>query len=215
MLNAFSHFSVFLIHFVFGLYLTILLFRLILQIVYADYHNPLVQFIIKYTQPLVRPVQKIISGFKGVDFAILFLAFCFALVEFSLILLITKGTLPENFGIFILSLGVILKYLLIISFCVSFVIPVKSPCYQFLCLTLRQEQLPCLPSSVCMCQQLLSSPCLLHQFLCHSPPIRSASSPIGEDGVLRSIIQFFCYVISNTTSCLHFVIHRFQILLRT
>ena len=116
MLNAFSHFSVFLIHFVFGLYLTILLFRLILQIVYADYHNPLVQFIIKYTQPLVRPVQKIISGFKGVDFAILFLAFCFALVEFSLILLITKGTLPENFGIFILSLGVILKYLLNIMF---------------------------------------------------------------------------------------------------
>ncbi len=57
------------------LYIFVVLFRFILQLVRADFYNPISQFVVKVTQPLLTPLRKIIPGFAGLDLAALALAF--------------------------------------------------------------------------------------------------------------------------------------------
>jgi len=66
---------VFLIDILFQLYATALLIRVLLQLVRADFYNPVSQFIVKITNPPVLPLRKIIPGFAGIDMATLLLAF--------------------------------------------------------------------------------------------------------------------------------------------
>jgi len=65
---------VFLIDILFQLYATALLIRLLLQWVRADFYNPVSQFIVKITDPVVKPLRRIIPGFGGIDAATLILA---------------------------------------------------------------------------------------------------------------------------------------------
>ncbi len=57
------------------LYIFVVLLRFILQLVRADFYNPISQFVVKVTQPLLTPLRKIIPGFAGLDLAALALAF--------------------------------------------------------------------------------------------------------------------------------------------
>jgi YggT family protein len=49
------------------LYLLTFLLRFLLQWARADFHNPLSQFIVRVTNPLVRPLRKVIPGWRGMD----------------------------------------------------------------------------------------------------------------------------------------------------
>jgi YggT family protein len=57
------------------LYLLVLLLRLFLPLVGADFHNPLAQAILKLTSPLVVPVRRIIPPIGRVDTATVVVAF--------------------------------------------------------------------------------------------------------------------------------------------
>ena len=56
------------------LYILLVLLRFVLQLVRADFYNPLSQFVVKVTQPLLMPLRRVIPGFGGIDFASLVLA---------------------------------------------------------------------------------------------------------------------------------------------
>ncbi len=60
---------VFLIDILFQLYATVLLLRVLLQWARADFYNPISQFIVKITNPLVKPLRRLIPGFWGIDLA--------------------------------------------------------------------------------------------------------------------------------------------------
>ncbi len=64
--------------------------RLLLQLIRADFYNPLSQAIVKGTQPLLRPFRKIIPGFFGIDLASIVLI---VVVQYlaSTLLLLTLG----------------------------------------------------------------------------------------------------------------------------
>ncbi|AVO53698.1 YggT family protein [Ectopseudomonas mendocina] len=83
-----------------SLYLLIVLLRFILQLVRADFYNPLSQFIVKATQPLVTPLRRIIPGFAGLDLASLILAILVQLV----LMIVTLTLMGYNVGGFILQL---------------------------------------------------------------------------------------------------------------
>ena len=83
-----------------SLYLLIVLLRFILQLVRADFYNPLSQFIVKATQPLLTPLCRIIPGFAGLDLASLVLAILVQL----LLMVITLTLMGYNVGGFILQL---------------------------------------------------------------------------------------------------------------
>ncbi len=57
----------FLVRAVVDLYLLTFLLRIILQWVRADFYNPLAQFVVKVTNPLVVPARRLIPSAGGID----------------------------------------------------------------------------------------------------------------------------------------------------
>ncbi len=51
------------------LFLVIVVLRFLLQLVRADFYNPVSQGIVKITMPLLKPLRKLIPGFLGIDMA--------------------------------------------------------------------------------------------------------------------------------------------------
>lgn len=77
---------IFLINVVFSLYLAALFVRVILQRLGADYYNPIVQFVVRITDPVVRPLRRVLPGIAGWDVAGLVLAVAFAFLNAWLVI---------------------------------------------------------------------------------------------------------------------------------
>lgn len=75
----------YLIKTLFEIYIGIVLLRLFLQWVRADFYNPISQFVVKATNPLLLPLRRVIPGLGGIDLAALVLAFLLALIEVTLL----------------------------------------------------------------------------------------------------------------------------------
>lgn len=73
--------AVFLVQVLFGLYATLVLLRFLLQWVRADFYNPLSQFIVKATQPVLNPLRRVIPSISGLDTASLVLAWLVITLE--------------------------------------------------------------------------------------------------------------------------------------
>lgn len=67
--NYVGNAAVYLISTIFTLYLALVMLRFLLQLVRADFHNPLSQFVVKATNPPLRLLRRIIPGFAGIDLA--------------------------------------------------------------------------------------------------------------------------------------------------
>ncbi|MEH6493577.1 YggT family protein [Halopseudomonas sp.] len=113
-----------------SLYLLIVLLRFILQLVRADFYNPLSQFIVRATKPLLMPLRRIIPGYAGVDFASLVLALAIQLVLMAIIIKLMGYALPGVLQLLAWSLvGITALFLkvfffaLIISVILSWVAP--------------------------------------------------------------------------------------------
>ncbi|MGX5200845.1 YggT family protein [Aliikangiella sp. IMCC44632] len=72
-----------------GFYVSIILLRFLLQYFRADFYNPLSQFVIKATDPLIKPLRRVIPGFAGIDFSTLVLAWLVTCAKIFLIQLIS------------------------------------------------------------------------------------------------------------------------------
>ena len=73
--------AAFLVQVVFGLYAALVILRFLLQLVRADFYNPLSQFIVKATRPLLNPLRQVIPGVSGIDIASLVLAWLVITIE--------------------------------------------------------------------------------------------------------------------------------------
>ena len=115
---------VFLIETLFDLYIIILMLRFILQQVRADFYNPISQFIVKATAPVLNPARKLIPGVGGVDLATIIVVvaikiFLIALISGyspSLLALIITGirdfiTLALNIFIFAIIIQAVLSWI--------------------------------------------------------------------------------------------------------
>ena len=75
----------FLIQTLFGFYILAVMLRFLLQWVRADFYNPLVQFLVKLTNPPLIPMRRFIPGLKGLDTAAEVLMLGLQMVELLLI----------------------------------------------------------------------------------------------------------------------------------
>lgn len=73
--------AVLIIQVVFGLYILAVLLRFLFQLVRADFYNPISQFLVALTNPLLKPLRRIIPGFMGIDVASLILLLALQLLE--------------------------------------------------------------------------------------------------------------------------------------
>jgi YggT family protein len=71
----------FLLVTLFDLYVMVVLLRFMLQLFRADFYNPVSQFVVTVTNPLLVPMRKVIPGVGGIDVSSLLLAFLVVLVK--------------------------------------------------------------------------------------------------------------------------------------
>ncbi|MBV1814121.1 YggT family protein [Pseudomonas viridiflava] len=113
-----------------SLYLTLILLRFVLQLVRANFYNPLSQFIVKATQPLLKPLRRIIPSIFGLDMSSLVLAIIVQMILMALTLLLIAGTAGDPLLLLLWSIisvtALFLKiffFALIISVILSWVAP--------------------------------------------------------------------------------------------
>ena len=107
----FSSAATFLIEAVFSLYMLIVLLRLMLQTVRADFYNPLSQFIVKVTNPPLKPLRRIIPGIAGIDMASVVLLFALQMVKLALIAF-AAGMMLSVAGLAVLSIAELITLVL-------------------------------------------------------------------------------------------------------
>lgn len=81
---SFINTLLFFIEFAGNIYISLVLLRFLLQVVRADFYNPISQFIVKVTHPLLKPLRKVIPSIGRQDTSSLVLAY---LLEFLLIII--------------------------------------------------------------------------------------------------------------------------------
>lgn len=90
----------FLVNTAFGLYILVVMLRFLLQLVRADFYNPLSQFIVKATRPVLHPMRRVIPGLAGVDTAALVLMLLLQMLQIAL----TLGMAGHSLGLLALLL---------------------------------------------------------------------------------------------------------------
>ncbi len=98
-MNPFSNAGVFLISTLFGLYILAFMLRLILQMVRADFYNPVSRFIVKITNPPLKPLRRFIPGFAGIDMASVIIMLALQMLEFFIITLLRNFPAPDILGL--------------------------------------------------------------------------------------------------------------------
>nr|WP_298108578.1 YggT family protein [uncultured Pseudomonas sp.] len=99
-MSGFIEALVYIIQTLGSLYLLIVLLRFILQLVRADFYNPLSQFIVRATQPLLRPMRRFIPSLLGLDMSSLLLAILIQL----LLMIVTLTLMGFGVGDYLLQL---------------------------------------------------------------------------------------------------------------
>ncbi len=84
--SYFTNPVVFLIQVLFGAYILVVMLRFLLQLVKADFYNPVSQFIVKVTSPVLIYLRRIIPGLGGIDLASIFLMWILKTIELALII---------------------------------------------------------------------------------------------------------------------------------
>lgn len=83
----------FLVETLFHLYLVVLLMRILLELVRADFYNPIVQLLLKATDPLVKPLSKIIPPAGRINLAAIVALYLIQLLGLFLLALIAGAAL--------------------------------------------------------------------------------------------------------------------------
>lgn len=81
----------FLISTLLDLYIMVVLLRIWLQAVRADFYNPFSQFVVKATQPVVGPLRRLIPSIGSIDLATLLFAYALCLIKFVALIFIASG----------------------------------------------------------------------------------------------------------------------------
>lgn len=112
------------------LYLVIVLMRFALQLARADFYNPVSQFVVKATNPLLIPLRRVVPGFGGIDVDSLVLATLIQFVVLFLKSLVLDGGISnpvsELFKSFLLVASLLLNiyfWSLMVSIIASWVAP--------------------------------------------------------------------------------------------
>ena len=93
--SYFGNAGVFLIDTLFGFYIAVLLIRILLQLVQANFFNPVCQFLVKITNPVLFPLRRIIPNWGRMDSAALVVAWVVKIIALMLVL----GILGSGFSV--------------------------------------------------------------------------------------------------------------------
>ena len=94
-MGALTEILVYLLQTFLSLFLLVVMLRFLLQLVRADFYNPVSQFLVKVTNPFILPLRKVIPGFWGLDMAALLLLLLVQVAGIAAMLLLNGLPLPN------------------------------------------------------------------------------------------------------------------------
>ncbi len=105
--NAFAFLIQTLVH----LYLVVMLLRILLEAVRADFYNPVVQILTRLTDPLVRPLARVVPKIGRINSAAVLVLYLIQLFGLFLVLVVS-GRTPDPFVLSLLALRELMRLLL-------------------------------------------------------------------------------------------------------
>jgi YggT family protein len=84
----------FLISTLFSLYILVVMLRFILGAVRADFYNPVSQFLVRVTNPLLVPMRRIIPSIRQYDTSALLLMLFLQLLSLTIVVLLRGASVP-------------------------------------------------------------------------------------------------------------------------
>ena len=107
-MSALNEILGYLIQTALSLYMVAMLLRFLLQLVKADFYNPISQFLVKITNPLVIPLRRVIPGIGGLDLASLLLAVLLQVLAIVALMLLNGLGMPNPLMLVVWSiLGIV------------------------------------------------------------------------------------------------------------
>ncbi len=100
-----------LVDVVFNLVMLVVMLRFLLQLVRADFYNPISQAIAKLTNPAILPLRRVIPGYGGFDVATLVLLLAAEMLAIVLLGLVHGGLVPVLYVLLWAPLGIINLFL--------------------------------------------------------------------------------------------------------
>ncbi|HEY3700409.1 MAG TPA: YggT family protein [Spongiibacteraceae bacterium] len=85
-----------------GLFLTAVILRFLLQLARADFYNPISQALVRITNPVIKPLRRLIPGFFGIDIASLALAIVIKLLMIVALFVVQTGSANFNLALVLL-----------------------------------------------------------------------------------------------------------------
>ena len=128
-MSALSEIGIYVLQTLGSIYLSIIILRFLFQVAKADFYNPISQFIVKASNPGLKPLRKIVPGILGLDMAAVVLALLLQFLLINLSALMLGGFVSPIYAfawgmIGILSMAVAIFFWgMIITIIVSFVAP--------------------------------------------------------------------------------------------
>ena len=100
--------ALFLVEAIFSLYIGAVVIRLLLGFARANFNNPLSQFLVKITNPVLVPMRRFIPSIGRIDTSAVILAYGLTVIKVSLMYLIIRGAVmfPESL---LISVGELIK----------------------------------------------------------------------------------------------------------
>jgi len=85
-----------LINFAFGALIALVVLRVLLQWVRANFYNPVCQFLYRVTNPVLMPLRRVIPSWRNIDIAAILLAWVLSAIKLALL----YGVVGQGLGIF-------------------------------------------------------------------------------------------------------------------
>lgn len=94
----------FLVETLVGLYILAVLLRFLLQLVGAEFYNPVSQFLVQVTEPVLGPVRRIVPGLWGIEIGTVLVLLALTLAKLYLLAWIA-GVVPAVGGMLVLAVA--------------------------------------------------------------------------------------------------------------
>ncbi|MFC0142250.1 YggT family protein [Erwinia mallotivora] len=124
----------FLVSTVINLYVKVLLLRIWMQWARCDFYNPFSQFVVKVTQPVVKPLRRVIPSIGPLDTASLLLAYVLSILLFTVMFVLQSQVMIFDpvflyFGLVSLvkAAGVLVFWAIIVRSLLSWVSQGRNP----------------------------------------------------------------------------------------
>ena len=119
-------FLIFLVNLIFGVAVTLLLVRLLLQKLGASWYNPITRFCLTVTNPVIKPLRRVIPGVAGFDLSIVALAWVLASIQACLLVLLHYQAAPQVIGVVCLAFLMLVAKLIYIYMAAIIILAISS-----------------------------------------------------------------------------------------